>query len=950
MSLREYHRKRDFRKTPEPKGRTHRDHERRTFVIQKHAASHLHYDFRLELDGVLKSWAVPKGPSLDPAVRVLAMQVEDHPLEYGGFEGIIPEGEYGGGTVMLWDRGTWEPEGNPQRDYRRGRLRFRLSGEKLSGTWTLARMKEERGRAQWLLIKGNDETAAPGDRYGVTERETRSVATDRTLEEIAADADRVWTRTGEKAGKRRRTHATTAKTRSSARGATKSVKSSKKLRSADPLDRSLKAIPGAKQGPMPTLLAPQLATLADQAPTGDEWLHELKFDGYRILVRRTDDEIRLLTRKGQTWTAKFSKLVEAAGELPFTGMLDGELVVLDERGVSDFRSLQRAIKENRQSKMVYYAFDLPFLAGYDLRRTPLVERKRILAELILGRWPENDGPIRYSEHIEGHGSQVLPNACRNALEGIVSKRAAAAYESGRTRSWLKTKCHGRQEFVIGGFTPTRSSRPGFRSLLLGYYRPDGHFVYGGRVGTGFDDKLLAKLGADLADLAIDKCPFYKPPADALRDRPVWVQPKRVAEVEFTEWTEDGVLRHPTFQGLREDKDAREVVREVTLRERLTRPKPNGTSSHDALHADASNGVASNGVASNGINANGAVSKGAPSKGHAKRGGRRSIGVNGRKTAEEYVAGVRLSHPDRLLYENPNLTKREIAEYYAALADWILPYIVDRPLTLVRCPAGQAGKCFFHKHWKATMPEGVGKISVSTKAGKEPYVTVADLAGLISLVQISVLEMHPWGARIDDLERPDQIVFDLDPGPDVAWNEVRRTAQDFRMLLDELELESFVRTSGGKGLHVVVPLARHADWDEVERFARDIAGGLARHAPDRFVDNMRKDLRQGKIFIDYLRNQRGSTSVASYSTRNRPGAPVAAPVAWDELKKIEGPAQFDVFNMPARLKRLKKDPWAGFFQTRQKITAPLLETAANFSGDTVIGRKTPREKSGRAKRR
>lgn len=914
MSLAKYRRKRDFRKTSEPEGRTKHatpgKAKGHSFVVQKHAASHLHYDFRLEFDGVLKSWAVPKGPSLDPGVKALAMEVEDHPVEYGTFEGTIPAGEYGGGTVMLWDRGTWEPldDDTPAKlraALKKGHLKFTLHGKRLTGGWTLQRIRVERGRAQWLLMKRSDDAARVGDRHGIVERETTSVDSQRSMDEIAA-GNREWTKNGARTKKKPARPAKASKSKPKRSAKSPRAKRSRSKRSAPG------ELAGAKRGTPPKEFSPQLATLSDVVPVGDEWLHEMKFDGYRILAEKNARGVKLVTRNGNDWTDKFPRLAAAFAELPFTGVLDGELCAIDDRGVTHFQMLQNALRDGREGELVYYVFDLPFCDGYDLRGAKLGDRKELLAGL-LSNAGSAQGPIRLSEHIVGRGAEVLASACKNGLEGIVSKRADGIYESTRSGAWLKIKCHGRQEFVVGGFTPPGGARHGFGSLLLGYYDAKGTLHYCGKVGTGFDDKTLVELKRRMDKLAADEMPFEEVPRAIERDRPTWLRPKLVAEVEFTEWTSDGHLRHPSFQGLREDKRARDVVRELTIREKTGRRKPRGKSMalRTAKHAVEK-----------------PTTKRKPSA--TKQAATGTAPRATKPDAQDEIAGVRLTHPARILFADADVTKGDVAAYYAAIADWILPHVVERPLTLVRCPEGEGSACFFQKHWTDSLPDAVGKVVVKMKSGREPYVTLHDLPGLIGLVQMSVLELHPWGAKNDDLEHPDQIIFDLDPGPGLQWSAMIQAAQDVRALLKELKLESFVRTSGGKGLHVVVPIARKSSWDEAAGFAHHIALGLATHEPKRFVANMRKELRKGKIFVDYLRNQRGSTSVASYSTRNRPGAPVAVPITWQELPKLKGPAQFTVRNVPARLAKLKRDPWDGFFKTKQSLSKRALEAAEKFA--------------------
>ena len=911
MSLTEYNKKRDFHKTAEPKGKQ-LSRTGHLFVVQKHAASHLHYDFRLEFDGVLKSWAVPKGPSLDPAIKALAMQVEDHPVDYGDFEGIIPAGEYGGGTVMVWDHGTWEAVEDPREGFRRGSLKFELRGKKLKGSWALVRMRVEKGRAQWLLIKHKDKYAQPGDGHGLTERATKSVLTGRTLEQIAVQKKRVWVRNGEEPVARSSPRNSSTKTRKPVPRKKKpttsgTVKRTTKTRATSRTKRkprttakrkaedgsSPASMPaGSIRGAMPENFTPQLATLEALPPAGDDWLHELKFDGYRLLAVGGGRRVRLLTRNGNDWTEKFSHVADLLTKEEFRGVIDGEIVALDDRGVSDFQSLQNALRDQRQDQSIFFAFDLPFFDGYDLRSVPLETRKHKLKSVIEHFSSATRKVVRLSEHVVGEGDAFFRAACKRGLEGIVSKRRDAPYVSLRSPSWLKVKCSGRQEFVVGGFTEPGRARIGFGALLLGYFDPNGLLRYCGKVGTGFDSAQLAELRKRLERLVTAQCPYTAPPKEAFRDVPTWVEPKLVAEIEFTEWTADGALRHPSFQGLREDKEAREVVREQTIREKL-RNRP---------------------AASGGPR----VTK------------RSSVNAAKDSKSEARIAGVRLTHPDRILFPDVGVTKLDLAAYYESVADWILPYVVGRPLTLVRCPEGASGECFYQKNWKDNLPDEIKSVLVSAVKKNERYVTIDGLEGLISLVQIGTLEMHPWGSRNDKLEHPDQMIFDLDPDPDVPWSTVRRGAEQIRDLLAELNLDAFVRTSGGKGVHVVVPLARRNSWDEVKEFSHDISYGLALHEPERYVAKMTKNLRKGKIFIDYLRNQRGATSVASYSTRSRPTASVALPIGWDELSRIHGPADFTVANVPNRLRRLKHDPWKSFFTTRQTLTSAIRKAAAAFA--------------------
>jgi bifunctional non-homologous end joining protein LigD len=859
MSLREYKRKRDFHRTPEPAGKEKRRARGRQFVIQKHDASRLHYDFRLELDGTLKSWAVPKGPSLDPAVKSLAVHVEDHPLEYASFEGVIPEGEYGGGTVMVWDCGEWEPEGDgdASRDYRSGKLKFRLDGKKLHGSWALVRMggRAGEGGKNWLLIKHRDDAAKPQGKYDILKKEPLSVVSHRDLQEIADDADSVWSS-------------------SNGNGKAKSIANPDSRRGAGKTSRrakgkiSLGRLPGARKSRQPTKFKPQLATLAQAVPAGGEWVHELKFDGYRILAFARNGKVRLISRNGKDWTHRFPTIAAAVAELPWRdAIVDGEVVSLNAAGLSDFQQLQNALKRGDDESLVYYVFDLPHCAGYNLTATPLVRRKEPLEQAVLAAHPRNDGVLRYSDHVTGAGEAVYEKACQTEMEGIICKRADATYEQARSRSWLKVKCGRRQEFVIAGYTKPAGARVGLGALLLGYNR-GGKLVYAGRVGTGFTDQSLRELVRTLRTYKTAESPFEKPLTAAQRRGVTWVKPKLVCEVTFTEWTDEGLLRHPSFEGLREDKSPDQITREEA------KVVPRAVKAASAI-------------------------------------------ATSDKGAE--VAGVTLSHPDRVLYPEMGLTKLDLARYYESVADWILPHLVDRPLTLVRCPGGRKAQCFYQKHLGETMPDAVRGVMIAEKDGNDEYAVIDDLSGLVSLVQIGVLELHPWPARADKVEAPDRLVFDFDPGEGVAWKAIVQAAREARELLSNLGLESFLRTSGGKGLHVVAPLSRRNTWDELKQFAKAVADAMVLAAPDRYIATMSKAKRRGKVFVDYLRNQRGATAIASYSTRAREGAPVAMPLAWDELSERTKSNQYTVLNAQKRLASLAADPWKGFFEVRQSIT-------------------------------
>ncbi|MEX2575043.1 MAG: DNA ligase D [Halofilum sp. (in: g-proteobacteria)] len=833
MALERYRERRDFERTHEPRGQERRGSGRR-FVVQRHAARREHYDFRLEDAGVLKSWAVPKGPSLDPKDKRLAVETEDHPLDYGDYEGVIPAGEYGAGPVLLWDRGIWEPIGDVAEGLRQGHLKFELDGEKLQGRWVLVRSGSE---GNWLLIKERDNAAA-ADRDIVGEF-PRSVKSGRAISELEDEGPD--TEPG--------------------------VREDKSTDEFAPA-----SLNNARHAKPPSNFRPELATLVESPPDGEDWLHEIKYDGYRILSRIDADRVRLLSRNDKDWTARFPAVAESIQSLALNdAVLDGELVALREDGSSDFQALQNAVKNGADATLAYFVFDLPFLGGYDLRRAPLVQRKQTLRAL-LERAPDPT-MLRYADHAQGHGADFFAEACRLQLEGLISKRADSAYVSRRARDWLKTKCGQRQEFVISGYTEPGGSRQGFGSLLLGY-RDDGQRLrYAGRVGTGFSESQLSDLTQRLQSLEQTDSAFANGPADRLDGRRVhWVRPELVAEVRFGEWTDDGQLRQPSFVSLREDKRATEVARE----------RPARGQSHGAKTSRASR----------------TQTRGAQTK---------------------TVCGVTLSHPERVLYPQQNITKAQLAEYYAEVADWMLPQVAGRPLSLVRCPQGQPGQCFYQKHLQDGAPEAVSTVEIAEKDQRIGYGVIDDAAGLVALAQMGVLEIHPWGARADQPERPDRLIFDLDPGEGVAWRSVIQAAREVGARLEELGLRSFVKSTGGKGLHVVAPLQRRQDWDRVKAFAGAVAHRLAAEAPERYLAKMSKAERRGRVFIDYLRNARGATAVAPYSTRAREGAPVATPLRWDELARLRDPRKYTLTNLPTRLKRLEASPWEDFFDIRQSIT-------------------------------
>jgi bifunctional non-homologous end joining protein LigD len=834
MALQEYNRKRDFKKTPEPAGRAHK--KRRSglqFVIQKHAARRLHYDFRLELDGVMKSWAVPKGPSLDPKEKRLAVHVEDHPLEYNSFEGVIPEGEYGGGTVLLWDRGTWRPtaEEDPAEAYAKGSLKIELEGEKLHGRWALVRMggraNRGGGKENWLLIKERDDSAEYGSGSALVDENPRSVESGRTIEEIADRRDRVWRSNRGKA------------------------------------DLTPAAIPGAKEARLPKMLAPQLATLATKPPESDEWVHEIKFDGYRILARIEDGRVTLFSRNGLDWTEKFPRLAKALGGLPVrAALVDGEAVALDDDGRSGFHLLQEALSSGKTGEVVYYAFDLVHLDGWNLAEAKLVDRKSLLKPLI----PAGEGLVRYSDHQEGNGKAFFGAACKVELEGMIAKQRDAPYRPGRSRAWLKIKCINREDFAVIGWTDPSGARRGFGSLVLGYYDAKGKLHYAGRVGTGFDAKLLAELRREFERNGEVKKPFGRLPADAARGVH-WVAPTRVAEVQFAGWTRDKVLRHAAFLGFRDDKAPEEAV------------------------------IAPGVVP--------AAKEAVPKK----------------KAAAAAPARVRLSNEDKVLYPGSGFTKGDLGRYYETIAEYALPHLAHRPLTLVRCPEGQGAACFFQKHVGSGVPKAVGTVDVAEKeGGTGTYLVIENVEGLVSLVQMGVLEIHPWGSTVDDIEHPDRLIFDLDPDVGLPWDRIVEAALGLRKLLDDLGLETFAKTTGGKGLHVVLPVKPELGWDEAKGFTKAVAEAFAAAEPERYTAVMAKRARKGRLFIDYLRNGRGNTAVGAFSTRARPGATVSVPVSWDEVEAGIRSDAFTIETLPERLRKLKKDPWPGWAKATQQSLA------------------------------
>jgi bifunctional non-homologous end joining protein LigD len=880
MALQTYWTKRQFGITPEPRGKTGK-RGGNAFVIQKHAATRLHYDLRLELDGVMKSWAVTRGPSLVPGEKRLAVHVEDHPIEYNKFEGTIPQGQYGGGTVMIWDRGTWEPEGDPHRGYKKGHLNFRLEGTKLHGSWHLVRMHKRPGekRENWLLIKSDDEFARSAKDPDILEEKNLSAATGRSMDEIAGAEGAVWhsnrsvkenaaglkrvrrAKPAQKVAKR------TIKAKPKAATRARNGKSIGKAKASKRKAKTKKAkadpLPGARLTPLPDFIPPCLALLGVTAPDSANWIHEIKFDGYRMQARIDNGDVRLLTRKALDWTDKFAPIAEALERLPLEqAVLDGEIVSENDEGVATFSQLQQDLKQGRSENFVYYVFDLLYRDGYDLTAVPLETRKQALADLLEG---SDLRQVRLSEHFTETGTTLLKHACKIGLEGIISKRRNAPYRSGRGGDWIKAKCSDRQEFVVAGYAPSTVDPRAIGALILAYNR-DGKLHYAGRVGTGYTHKTARELWTKLQPLRRDKPPFATAPVEETRARNAkWVEPKLVAEVDLRGWTHGERVRQASFQGLREDKSAQEVVREFKAMVTANGPR------------------------------RAAAAKPTP-----------------KKTA---AAGVTLSHPDRIYWEDAGVTKQDLADFYTRIWKWMAPHVTGRVLALLRCPEGAAGECFFQKHASAGVDQK--RLHLVTEPDGDKAISVDDLEGVIALVQAGVLEIHTRGSSIDHLEQSDRLVFDLDPGPGIGWKDIVAAAREVRERLETLKLKAFLKTTGGKGLHVVLPI-RPTPWDEAKDFCRRVAEQMAADTPGRFTATIKKSARGNRIFVDYLRNSREATAVAPYSTRARAGAPVSVPIAWEELKTLKSASQYTVLNLPQRLSRLRADPWKGIGKLKQAL--------------------------------
>lgn len=870
-ALDRYQSMRDFRSTDEPSGVVTESRTGRAFVVQKHDATRLHYDFRLELDGVLLSWAVPKGPSLSPKDRRLAVRTEDHPVDYMDFEGNIPHGQYGGGPVIVWDRGTWKPLEDPHEGLSKGRLDFSLHGEKLHGRFMLVRTRrDDRGKEQWLLFKRDDVEARSGEQADIVTLRPESVLTGRLVEEVEEGVPRPTKKT-KRSSAGATAHAAVRKKAGRASGAGAAKKVPGRTAVGKPARRPSKL-------PASSRLSPQLATLVSEVPRGPGWLFEVKYDGYRALAFKNGEAVRIVTRGGQDWTDRYTAIADALSRIRVdTAVIDGEIAYVLPDGRTTFQKLPKARPDDPH--LVFHAFDLLFADGADLRDEPLTERKAILRTVLAGEKP----PLRFADHQEGSGEAFFAEACKLGLEGIIGKRADAPYTEKRTKDWVKLKCQNRQEMVIVGFTPPKGSRKGLGALLLGVHEGK-RLEYAGKVGTGFSQSTLAELHGRLAPLAVDAPAVVNAPR--MRDV-TWVEPKLVAEVRFTEWTDGGALRHPSFEGLREDKPASRVKREVERRA----PTTESTSRRRS---------ASTATSSPRANANGS----------------------------ESIAGVSISHPGRVIDADTGATKADLARYFEAVGPWMIPYAKHRPLMLVRAPRGVGDGTFVQRHHGGRRkpaierPDEDGHIGVA-EAGSEPVMFVKDVAGLVELVQGNAIEFHGWGSIMPHWEKPNWVVFDFDPDEGLPFDRVVDAARELREILQTLGLQSFCKTTGGKGLHVVVPLAARHEWETIRTFASAVAGVMVAQSPKRFVAVASKARRRGKIFIDWLRNGEGATAILPYSTRARPGLPVAMPVAWDDLGRFD-PADFNVTTAADFITRRKKDPWETMTSLKQTIRKDVLD--------------------------
>ncbi len=891
--LARYRSMRDFSVTAEPSGDQKPTPAALPFVIQKHAATRLHYDFRLGWHGVLKSWACAKGPSYDVHDRRLAVQVEDHPMEYGGFEGTIPRGQYGGGTVMVWDQGTWTPLVDVDEGLRKGNLKFALSGSKLQGHWALIRMaprpgERDNGKPNWLLIKERDEFERPDGAPAITEEKPDSVVTGRTLEQIATEETHVWN-SKETAGPnpawyRQRAHDADAVARPALPNRSLAAKTPppKPTRPTTDgkaevaVDATLSFLPKES---LPKFIKPQLATDGEAPPTGGNWVHELKLDGYRVQARKHGSVVQLLTRTGLDWTQRMKPVADALRSMRAeNALIDGEVVVLNSNGVSSFARLQASFEKGETNPMTYFAFDLLHLNGRNTRDLPLLKRKRLLRGIVPDETESENAEVRFADHLDVDGEAVFHQACALHAEGIISKKSDAKYTSGRGYAWLKLKCLHEQEFVVGGYTDLSNGTRGIGALLLGFYDDAGSLMYAGRTGTGFNTRIHNMMRDKVEVLHQKTCPFAKIPNEAKRGAH-WVQPKIVVQVRFGTWTGENQLRQAVYLGLREDKPAHEVRREDAA------PKPKRTKPNE---------------------------KSTPKSSPAL------------KTLA--VPSVRLTHPAKVVDLESGITKQQLAAYLYAVSGQMLPHIANRPLSLVRCPDGSGRPCFYQKHVNHMLPTGVGSVMVADKKGgtPEPYITLDTVDALTGLAQMTVLEIHPWGSTNADLEHPDRIVIDLDPDESLPWSQVAESAQEVRARLKKLGIESFVKTTGGQGLHIVFPMQPEYDFYIMKAWAHGFAQSMEKENPRLYLSKMTKAARVGKIYLDYLRNERGATTIAPFSMRARPGLPCSVTLDWKELAAPERP-RYRIDNFQAEWQdRLKRDPWKKMLTLQQSLSRDVVE--------------------------
>jgi bifunctional non-homologous end joining protein LigD len=854
-------------------------------VVQLHHASRRHYDFRLEVDGTLKSWAVPKGPSLRPGDKRLAVEVEDHPLDYADFAGDIPEGHYGAGHVDIFDRGTWVPVGDAAAAIRKGKLEFELHGRHLRGGWKLVRTRlEGGGKPQWLLLKSDDDAA-------------RDAEADDLMPQALQESTR---RDAERRAVRGSGRAKAPKTKAAAKTGSKVAKP---LQTRSPRPRTTAgdwaaraaALPGAARLRRGEEVEPQLARAATAPPRGEQWLHEAKWDGYRMLARLRGGQARIRSRNGLDWTARLPAQVAALEALPVADAdLDGELVALDDRGLSDFGRLRQRLQEERSADLLYVVFDLPTLAGVDLRKVALVERKALLRELLEAA---GDRRLYFSSHGLGNGPEAFQASLDAGMEGIVSKRVDAPYVGARNGDWLKLRHHVGEDYIVVGYTAPSGSRTGFGALLLAREAEDGGLQYVGRVGSGYSEAVLRELHAQLRALRRDAPTVALPPHTPLRERQVtWVEPELVVEVAFRGWGRQGLLRQASFLRVRDDK------RRVAGGRRAAAARAATGSSRTAKAKKPATGKA----------ANAGEAAGSTRTTRARKATKVASAGKSPKSRDTSTGDVRISSPDRMVYAGKGITKGQVADYYRAIAPWMLPWVAGRPLSLLRCPEGAGGECFFQKNHRGALGGSVDSVALSTKrGGKARYIAIHDAGGLLELVQMNALEFHPWGSTVGNLEHPDILVFDLDPGPGLGWKDIVAAARDLRARLGEVGLESFARLSGGKGVHVVVPIAPVHDWDAARGFCEAVARTMATIDPGRYVASASKQLRKRRIFIDWLRNGRGATSVANWSLRARPGAGVATPIRWEELGRAKSGDHYDLAGALRRVARLKGDPWEGW---------------------------------------